>query len=91
MVGPTFSAVDLVDAWIPSLVEPGSVLVLSSTSDDRKVAGTFCALLNCPFCGRLEMITEEQFNGSEIVTCGGDDCPGRYFVRNGMVDYRASN
>jgi hypothetical protein len=77
------SAVNLFDSWIPNLVEPGSVLVLNSSSDDLAGTGTFCALMNCPCCGRLEVITEQQFQGEAVVTCGASDCPARFFVKDG--------
>jgi len=79
------SAVNLVDAWIPDLVEPGSVLLLNNTSDDPGASSSFCALLNCPNCGRMEVLTEDQFAGRAPVVCGGVDCPAQFYLRDGQT------
>jgi hypothetical protein len=41
--------------------------------------------MNCPCCGRLEVITEQQFSGESVVTCGASDCPARFFVKDGVA------
>jgi hypothetical protein len=81
------SAVTFVDAWIPELIEPGSVLLLNSTTDDPAGASSFCALLNCPNCGRMEVLTEEQFIGRVPIICGGVDCPAQFYLRDGKTMY----
>lgn len=83
------SAVTFVDAWIPELVEPGSVLLLNSTSDNLEGGSFFCALLNCPNCGRMEVLTEEQFAGRIPIVCGGVDCPAQFYLRDGKTMYTA--
>lgn len=77
------SAVHFVDAWIPRLVEPGSVLLLNNATDDPAANSSYCALLTCPSCGRMELLTEEQFTGHEPVTCGGAGCPAQFFLQDG--------
>ncbi|MGH9533926.1 MAG: hypothetical protein ACRD2E_03610 [Terriglobales bacterium] len=71
------------DAWLPHLIEPGSVLVLNNAADDGS-ASSFCALLHCPFCERLVVVTEQQFSGEAAVTCGAADCPATFFLQDGM-------
>lgn len=83
------SAVNFVDAWIPDLVEPGSVLLLNNTSDDPGASSSFCALLTCPNCGRMEVLTEEQFTGQVPVVCGGLDCPVQFYLREGKTMLRS--
>lgn len=80
------SAVHFVDAWIHDLVEPGSVLLLHNTTDDASGRLSFCALLNCPNCGRMEVLTEDQFAGRAAVICGGVDCPAQFFLRDGRPE-----
>ncbi len=55
------SAVNFWDAWLPALVDSGSVLVMTAIGDDRAGAESFCALLRCPACARLLVVTEPQF------------------------------
>jgi len=81
------SAVTFVDAWIPELIEPGSVLLINNTSDDLGSGSSFCALLNCPNCGRMEVLTEDQFAGRIPVVCGGVDCPAQFYLRDGKTIY----
>lgn len=85
------SAVTFMDSWLPHLVEPGSVLVLTNSTDDNS-AESFCALLHCPFCSRLVVVTEQQFSGETAVICGAKDCPATFFLRDGMpVDASLQN
>lgn len=83
IAGQTTGAVNLMDAWLPHLIEPGSVLVLNNAADDGS-AGSFCALLHCPCCTRLVVVTEQQFAGEAAVTCGAGDCPATFFLQDGM-------
>ncbi len=69
------SAVKLVDAWIPNLIEPGSMLLMSTCSDGRQQGNGLCALLHCPFCARLVVMTEEQLSDDGVISCGACDCP----------------
>lgn len=86
------SAVNFVDSWLPHLVEPGSVLVMTNTADDTNGAESFCALLHCPFCARLVVVTEQQFSGEAGVTCGAKDCPATFYLRDGLpVDLTLQN
>lgn len=90
MTTETTGAVSLMDAWLPHLIEPGSVLVLNNAADDGGV-DTFCALLHCPFCQRLVVVTEEQFSGEKLVTCGAVDCPATFFLHDGMPVLKNQN
>ncbi|HZT72050.1 MAG TPA: hypothetical protein VE996_00175 [Terriglobales bacterium] len=86
------SAIDFKDSWLPHLVEPGSVLVMTNTDDDNSASESFCALLHCPFCLRLVVVTEQQFSGEAVVTCGAKDCPATFYLRDGLpVDLSMQN
>lgn len=78
------SAVKLMDAWIPSLIEAGSLLVMNAASD-RGHGGMNCGMLHCPYCGQLAVITENQMQGMEMITCGGQNCPAHFFLRDGQT------
>lgn len=78
------SAVNFRDAWLPALVDSGSVLVMTAIGDDRAGAESFCALLRCPACARLLVVTEPQFCGAVAVTCGAEDCPAAFILRDGV-------
>lgn len=84
MTAENTGAVSLMDAWLPHLIEPGSVMVLNNAADDGRM-DSFCALLHCPFCQRLVVVTEEQFSGERAVTCGATDCPATFFLHDGML------
>ena len=54
---------------------PGDFIVLSETLELRKqVEADFFAILACPQCGNLDLITRPQFGGMETVICGHDNC-----------------
>lgn len=77
------SAVNFLDAWLPQLVEPGRVLVMPISGDDTG-GESVCALLHCPLCARLVVVTEPQMDGAAGVNCGAADCPAAFLLRNDL-------
>ncbi|MGH9401786.1 MAG: hypothetical protein ACRD2P_06740 [Terriglobia bacterium] len=57
------------------LMRPGDILLLDGTQSLRELVDTaFFAILACPFCGKLDLLTQSQYSGAETVICGYDDC-----------------
>lgn len=57
------------------LMHPGDILLLEGTSSLRELVDTaFFAILACPHCGKLDLVTQSQYSGIETVICGYDDC-----------------
>jgi hypothetical protein len=82
---------NLLDVWIPEQMEPGTLFVLEQAGDLGKAENPFWAVLACPACGALGLITRQQCVGLESMICGSDDCSAEYFLEAGQIRYRAAN
>lgn len=53
----------------------GDIILLDGAESLRElVDAAFFAILACPFCGKLDLVTQSQYSGTETVICGYDDC-----------------
>lgn len=56
-------------------MDPGDIILLEDTSDLRaQVDSGFYAILACPQCGHLDLITQAQYAGAISVLCGHQEC-----------------
>ena len=78
----------LLEEWIPEQMEPGTLFVLENTGAMGEPENPYCAVLSCPVCGALGLITRRQYKGSETMICGGNDCSSEYYLRDGGIEYR---
>ena len=54
---------------------PGDIVLLSEAESLRSaVESVFFALLACPACGSLGLLTLPQYLGKEPVVCGAKEC-----------------
>ena len=82
---------NLLDVWIPEQMEPGTLFMLEHTGGLGKVENPFWAVLACPSCGSLGLITRHQYLGSEAMICGSDKCSAEYYLGDGRIRYRPAN
>lgn len=80
---------NLLDVWIPEQMEPGMLFVLERPGNLGKAENPFWAVLACPTCGALGLITRQQCFGLESMICGSDVCSAEYFLESGKIRYRA--
>ncbi|MGH9440523.1 MAG: hypothetical protein ACRD22_22345 [Terriglobia bacterium] len=53
----------------------GDIILLDGTESLREVVDVaFFAILACPFCGKLDLVTQAQLSGTDTVICGYEDC-----------------
>jgi hypothetical protein len=78
----------LLEEWIPEQMEPGTLFVLESAGTMGEASNPYWAVLSCPVCGALGLITRRQYKGSETMICGGDACSAEYYLREGGIEYR---
>jgi hypothetical protein len=63
-------------------MDPGDIILLEETSDLRaRVDSGFYAILACPQCGHLDLITQAQYAGAISVLCGHHDCSCHFKIR----------
>jgi len=59
----------------PNHLTPGDIIVLDHSQILRaQVESDFFAVLACPRCGSLDLLTPAQYFGVASVTCGADSC-----------------
>lgn len=82
---------NLLEVWIPEQMQPGTVFMLEQSEDVNKIDNPYWAVLACPVCGCLGLITRQQYGGLEAMICGGDACSAEYFMSEGEIHYRKAN
>jgi hypothetical protein len=66
-------------------MEPGTVFVLENAGEVGDSADPFWAVLACPACGTLGLITRKQIAGLIPVICGSNSCSAQFFIRDSDV------
>jgi hypothetical protein len=64
-----------VDELTLGTMRPADIILLSEAQSLRSaVESVFFAILACPVCGTLGLITASQYSGREPVICGSKHC-----------------
>lgn len=62
-------------------MDPGDIIVFDDTASLKsQVESIFFAVLACPLCGILGLITSLQYFGAVPVMCGSDRCSCRFRI-----------
>jgi hypothetical protein len=79
---------DLLDVWIPEQMQPGTLCLLEQAGELGKAENPYWAVLACPSCGTLGLITKQQCAGLETMICGSDRCSAEYVLEDKAIRYR---
>ena len=79
---------DILNEWIPEQMQPGTVFVLENAGEVGEKEDPYWAVLACPSCGMLGLITRRQINGLIPVICGSEQCYAQFFIREAEVVVR---
>jgi hypothetical protein len=79
------------DEWIPEQMEPGTLFVLENAGTMGEANNPYWAVLACPSCGALGLITRHQYAGMESMICGSERCSAEYFLRDDGIEYRKAH
>jgi hypothetical protein len=82
---------NFLDEWIPEQMEPGTMFFLEQAGGLGKAENPYWAVLACPCCGALGLITRQQCAGLEAMICGSEHCSAEYFLLNGHICFRRPN
>ena len=80
--------VDVLNEWIPEHMSPGSMFVLENAGEVGEAEDPYWAVLACPSCGTLGLITRRQVAGLIPVICGSEHCSAQFFLREHQVVVR---
>jgi hypothetical protein len=79
---------DILNEWIPEQMQPGNVFVLENAGEIGEKEDPYWAVLSCPSCGMLGLITRKQMNGLLAVICGSESCPTQFFIHEKEIVVR---
>ena len=76
------------EEWIPDRMDPGTVFVLENQSKMGHAQNPFVAVMSCPRCGTMGLITRRQLCSGENMICGGDVCSAEYQLDGETINFR---
>ena len=79
---------NLLEVWIPEQMQPGTAFLLERAGDLGRVENPFWAVLACPSCGALGLITRQQWAGLDAMICGASTCSAEYLLDDGKIRFR---
>jgi len=77
--------VTVMNEWIPEQMQPGTMFVLENAGEIGEQEDPYWAVLACPSCGTLGLITKKQTAGILPVICGSDQCSAQFFLREDEI------
>jgi len=77
--------VDVLNEWIPEQMRPGSLFVLENAGEVGESDDPYWAVLACPSCATLGLITRRQMAGLIPVICGSNQCSAQFFLDEGQI------
>lgn len=81
----------IVTEWLPEEMGPGSIFVLENAGEVGAEDDPYWAVLGCPECGTLGLITRRQMRGLIPVICGSNQCPAQFMISEEEVVPRKAN
>jgi hypothetical protein len=66
-------------------MEPGTIFVLENAGEVGEEEDPYWAVLSCPDCGTLGLITRRQIAGLIPVICGSNQCSAQFFIRDNDI------
>jgi hypothetical protein len=79
---------NILSEWIPEQMGPGTLFVLENAGDVGEGDDPYWAVLSCPECGTLGLITRKQVMGLIPVICGSDSCSAQFFIKDEEIKVR---
>jgi hypothetical protein len=78
------------EEWIPERMDPGTVFVLENQAKLGQAQNPYVAVMSCPRCGTMGLITRRQLYGGEAMICGGDVCSAEYRLEGDNICFRST-
>jgi len=76
------------EEWIPEKMDPGTVFMLENQNKLGQAQNPYVAVMSCPRCGTMGLITRRQLFGGETMICGGDFCSAEYRLEGETICFR---
>ena len=69
-------------------MDPGTVFVLENKTKLGHAQNPYVAVMSCPRCGTMGLITQRQLCEGETMICGGNQCSAEYRLEGESILYR---
>jgi hypothetical protein len=76
------------EEWIPERMDPGTVFVLENQAKLGQAQNPYVAVMSCPRCGTMGLITRRQLYAGDGMICGGDLCSAEYKLDGENIRFR---
>jgi hypothetical protein len=76
------------EEWIPDKMDPGTVFMLGNQAKLGHSQNPYVAVMSCPRCGTMGLITRRQLCSKEAMICGGDSCSAEYLLDGENILFR---
>ena len=76
---------NVLSEWIPEQMGPGTLFVLENAGEVGEKEDPYWAVLACPECGALGLVTRRQINGVLPIICGSEKCSAHYVLKDDAV------
>jgi len=76
------------EEWIPDKMDPGTVFLLENQAKLGHSQNPYVAVMSCPRCGTIGLITRRQLCDKETMICGGDSCSAEYCLDGENIRFR---
>jgi hypothetical protein len=77
--------IEVLSEWIPEQMLPGTIFVLENAGEVGEKNDPYWAVLACPDCGTLGLITRKQIAGLLPVICGSGQCSAQFFIHDDEI------
>jgi len=81
----------IVTEWLPEQMEPGSIFVLENAGAVGDQDDPYWAVLSCPECGTLGLITGGRCAAWSRSSAGSNVCPAQFVIEDEQVVPRQPN
>ncbi len=82
---------NVLSEWIPEQMQPGTIFVLENAGEVGEAEDPYWAVLACPECASLGLITRRQISGLIPVICGSDKCSAQFTIKDSEIVVRRPN
>lgn len=77
--------INLLNEWIPEQMGPGTLFILENAGEEGESEDPYWAVLACPTCATLGLITRKQIAGLVPIICGSDQCSAQFHIHNDEI------
>lgn len=82
---------NVLNEWEPEEMQPGTIFVLENAGQTGDGEDPYWAVLACPSCGTLGLVTRRQVVGVTPVICGSDRCSAHFVLHDEHIELRRVN